>query len=62
MFSDQFNDHRWIKVKQFRDDSTLSWPERFAALERHHLEETAFLIEKVRELARHIDKLEASHE
>ena len=49
---ESYESHGWIKVKRFHDDPTRSWEERYHALEKHHLEETTFLIDKVRELAR----------
>lgn len=55
MFSDQFQDYKWIKVKRHQDDPNLSFEERFNILSEHHLKETTFLIEKVRELAKIID-------
>ena len=41
----------WIKIRRYTDDSNLSWQERYEALERHHIEETEFLISKIRKLA-----------
>lgn len=41
----------WIKVKRYVDDPTLSWEERYAALEAHHLVETKFLINTILKLA-----------
>ena len=32
------NSYKWIKVKKFVDDTSLSWEERFQALEKHHIE------------------------
>ncbi len=55
MFSDQFSDYKWIKVKRWQDDESKTLQERFDSLQKHHLEETTFLIEKVRELAKIID-------
>jgi hypothetical protein len=43
--------YKWIKVKQYKDDESLSWEERYNKLNEHHIEETTFLINKVRELA-----------
>jgi len=40
--------YRWIKVKKFVDDNSLTWEERYKRLEEHHLQETNFLIEKIR--------------
>ena len=42
----------WIRVARYRDDETLSWEERYKRLEQHHVEETTFLIERVRALVR----------
>jgi len=49
------NTYRWIKVKKFVDDESLSWEERFKALEKHHIEETTFLINKIREIVNQDD-------
>ncbi len=46
--------YRWIKVKRFVDDPTLSAEERFKRLEEHHNRETTFLIDFVRELVRDV--------
>ncbi len=43
--------YKWIKVKKYTMDESLSWEDRYKKLEEHHIEETKFLIEKVRELA-----------
>jgi hypothetical protein len=45
-----YNDYKWIKVKKYKMDESKSWEERYRELEQHHIEETTFLIEKVREL------------
>jgi hypothetical protein len=42
--------YKWIKVKRYQDDETKSWEERYRELETHHLEETIFLIKKIREI------------
>ncbi len=42
--------YKWIKVKRYEDNETKSWEERYKQLEKHHLEETSFLINKIREL------------
>jgi hypothetical protein len=57
-----YDGYSWIKVKRFHDDPNLSWENRYRALERHHLEETTFLIEKVRELARQLEESAAGRE
>lgn len=41
--------YNWIKVKKYKDDPNLSWEERYKQLEIHHIEETTFLINKIRE-------------
>lgn len=58
MFSDQFNDYKWIKVKRYIKDESLSVEEQLKILEDHHIKETAFLINKVKELAKKIDYLQ----
>jgi hypothetical protein len=42
--------YRWIKVKKYKDDVSLTWEERYRKLEEHHIEETSFLIDKIREI------------
>jgi len=44
--------YKWIKVKRCTDDASLSWEERYRALEMHHIEETSFLIEKLRTIVK----------
>lgn len=44
-----------IKIKKYIDDLNLTWPERYARLESHHLEET-------KELIKHIEYLEEQEE
>jgi hypothetical protein len=44
------NTYKWIKIPRYKDDRTLSWEERFVKLQEHHIQETQFLIDKVREL------------
>lgn len=46
-----YSGYGWIKVKKYKMDETLSWEDRYKQLEKHHMEETTFLINKVRELA-----------
>lgn len=48
------NTYKWIKVKRYVDDESLSWEERYRRLEKHHLEETNFLIDKVREIVKEL--------
>jgi hypothetical protein len=44
--------YRWIKVKRFVDDPSLTWEERYKLLEEHHTKETSFLIDKIREMVK----------
>lgn len=46
--------YKWIKVKKYSDDETLTWEERYKKLEEHHIEETSFLINKIREIVKNI--------
>jgi hypothetical protein len=46
------NSYKWIKVPKYVDDETLSFEDRFKRLQEHHIQETTFLIDKVRELIR----------
>jgi hypothetical protein len=54
---EKYEGYTWIKVKRYQRDLTQSLEQQYADLERHHLEETTFLINKVRELAAEIDRL-----
>lgn len=51
-----YDGYKWIKVKKYRDDPELSWEERYKKLEKHHVEETTFLINEVRKLAKELGK------
>lgn len=44
------NSYKWIKVPKYVDDDTLSWEERYNRLNEHHIKETTFLIEKIRDV------------
>ena len=44
--------YQWIKVPRYTDDESLTFEERLKRLQEHHIKETTFLIEKVRELVR----------
>ena len=44
------NTYQWIKVPKYVDDDSLSWEERYIRLNDHHIEETTFLIEKIRSI------------
>lgn len=54
--AEQYEGYKWIKVKRHKDDPTKSWEERYAALDKHHIEETTFLIETLRRLAQLLDE------
>jgi len=42
--------YRWIKVPKYTDDENLPLEERFKRLQEHHIKETTFLIDKIREI------------
>jgi hypothetical protein len=46
-----YSTYSWIKVKPFKFDENKSWEENYKALEKHHIDETMFLIREVRFLA-----------
>jgi hypothetical protein len=46
--------YKWIKVKKYVEDKSLSFEERYRLLEKHHVEETSFLINKIREIVKDI--------
>lgn len=48
---DKYIGYAWIKVSRYEMDPNKSWEERYKALERHHIMETNFLINEVRNLA-----------
>lgn len=56
-YVEHYKGYKWIKVKKFIDDTNLSWEERFSRLERHHCQETEFLIQEIRDLAEKLDKM-----
>lgn len=51
--------YRWIKVPRYMMDESLTWEERDRQLEAHHVEETTFLIEAVRNRAAKLRDLQA---
>lgn len=51
MANDSYDGYSWIKVRRYVMDESISWEARYRQLEQHHVEETSFLIDKVRELA-----------
>lgn len=46
--------YKWIKVKPYKMNEELSWEERYREFEKHHIDETNFLIDKVRTLVRQL--------
>lgn len=46
-----------ITVKKYTFDESASWEERYKQLEKHHLEETTFLIMKIEELETKIEDM-----
>jgi hypothetical protein len=44
--------YKWIKVKKYVIDENLSWENRYKKLNEHHIEETNFLINKIREMVK----------
>ncbi len=46
--------YKWIKVRRYQPDESKSWEERYRELEKHHLEETNFLITKIRQIVESI--------
>lgn len=49
---DILENYKWIKVKKYVMDENLSWEERYRKLDEHHIEETNFLINKIREIVK----------
>lgn len=52
-----YSGYAWIEVPRYEDDPSLSWEERYQNLERHHIQETTFLINEVRKLAKELEEL-----
>ena len=49
--NESYEGYGWIKVPKYVMDESKTWEGRYKDLERHHIQETTFLINKVRELA-----------
>lgn len=49
---------RWITVKKFTPHPSTPAKELYEQLEAHHINETTFLIDKVRELAKQLKDIE----
>jgi hypothetical protein len=58
--SERYQGYNWIKVKRHVFDPDKTAAENYEGLEAHHVAETSFLIQKVRELARRIDDITGS--
>jgi hypothetical protein len=56
-YSEKYKDFSWIKVKKFKDNKAFSFEKRLLLLQKHHEEETNFLIQEVRKLALELDSL-----
>lgn len=54
--SSKYKDYSWIKVKKWKDDLSKSYEERLALLEKHHIEETNWLLNEIKSLANKIDE------
>ena len=52
----RYDGYGWIKVPKYVMNDSASWEVRYQELERHHIQETTFLIDKVRELAAELEK------
>lgn len=46
------NSYKWIKVKKYKLEDYDDWQDAYYALEKHHIEETNFLISKLREIVK----------
>lgn len=46
-----YSGYSWIKVKKHKFDPDKTWEDNYKNLDKHHVEETTFLIDKIRELA-----------
>lgn len=58
--AEQYQGFKWIKVKRHAYDPQLTDRQNYENLNLHHVAETAFLIDKVRELAKKIDDITGS--
>lgn len=54
----QQNRWGWLKIKRFSPDAHLSAEERYAALKKHHSEETSRMIEVITALCKTIESVE----
>lgn len=60
-YSEHYDGYKWVKVRTHSDepirneDGTRNWEAMYNLLKKHHFEETIFLIEEVRKLAKLLD-------
>jgi hypothetical protein len=47
----KYEGYKWIKVPHHRFDPSKTWEANYRDLEKHHIEETTFLVNEVRKLA-----------
>lgn len=52
----KYEGYKWIKVKKHTYDPNKTWEENYKDLQEHHVAETTFLIENIRELAKMLDE------
>lgn len=52
-----YSGYKWIKVDKHKFRPDISWEENYRDLEKHHVEETTFLIEEVRKLFAELQQL-----
>lgn len=52
------NQWKWVKVKRFAPEAYASIEERYAALEKHHADETGRMIEVISALCRLVATME----
>ena len=50
------DNYKWVKVKRHVDDPALDPLQRLAILSDHHVKETTFLVNEVRDLASLLEK------
>lgn len=56
---EHYSNFKWIKVKRYQADPNLNPEENLQKFEEHHVEETNFLIDEIRRLAKEYDELAA---
>ena len=55
------NSYKWIEVKRFNPDDYDTFEEKYNALDKHHIEETNFLINKIREIVKDMEDLKGDN-